>query len=155
MAKTIRDIEKIWANVEGVRKLSDRAIGVGPFGLGLDGLLTWIPVVGDIYTVGAGAWLFVQAVRAQATPVTLGKMALSLGVDTATGVVPVLGAAVDTFFPGHALAAKALQKHIETTHWVEEHEDEARASGAHDAHQAEARAQGKERVIYLGKPVTG
>ena len=54
MAKSIRDIEKIWSNVEGVKKLSDRAVGVGPFGVGMDGLLTWIPVVGDAYTVGAG-----------------------------------------------------------------------------------------------------
>ena len=41
MAKrSIRDIEKIWSNVEGVKKLSDRVIGFGPFGLGLDALLT-------------------------------------------------------------------------------------------------------------------
>ena len=57
MARSIRDIEKIWSNVEGVRKLSDRAVGVGPFGIGMDGLLTWIPWVGDVYTVGAGGWL--------------------------------------------------------------------------------------------------
>ena len=34
--RTIGDIEKIWTNVEGVKKLSDRAIGIGPFGIGLD-----------------------------------------------------------------------------------------------------------------------
>ncbi|RZJ93461.1 MAG: DUF4112 domain-containing protein, partial [Brevundimonas sp.] len=52
MAKrSIADIEKIWSNVEGVKKLSDRAIGIGPFGVGLDGLLTWIPIAGLVYSV--------------------------------------------------------------------------------------------------------
>lgn len=150
MAKSIRDIEKIWSNVEGVRKLSDRVVGVGPFGLGMDGLLTWIPWVGDVYTVGAGGWLFLQAVQAKATPATLGKMALYLASDTATGAVPFLGAVVDTLFPGHALAAKALQQHIETTHWVEDHEEGAKASGAHERHLETATREGKKRVIYLG-----
>ncbi|WP_287011698.1 hypothetical protein [Brevundimonas sp.] len=39
--RTIADIEKIWANVEGVKKLSDRVIGIGPVGFGMDALLTW------------------------------------------------------------------------------------------------------------------
>ena len=29
--RSIKDIEKIWSNVEGVKKLSDRALGFGPF----------------------------------------------------------------------------------------------------------------------------
>ena len=62
--RTIADIEKIWSNVEGVKKLSDRVIGIGPFGLGLDAMLTWVPVVGTVYTVGTGGWLMLQAVRA-------------------------------------------------------------------------------------------
>ena len=53
--RSITDIEKIWSNVEGIKKLSDRVIGIGPFGIGMDGLLTWVPVVGTVYTVGTGA----------------------------------------------------------------------------------------------------
>jgi len=151
MAKrSIGDIEKIWANVEGVKKLSDRAIGLGPFGIGLDGLLTWIPILGSIYTVGAGGWLLAQAIRAKASPGTLAQMVGYLGVDTATGSVPVLGSAVDMLFPGHLMAAKALQKEIETTHWVEANGDEARASGAHEQHLADMRLDPKlRRIVYL------
>jgi hypothetical protein len=152
MARSIRDIEKIWSNVEGVRKLSDRAVGVGPFGIGMDGLLTWIPWVGDVYTVGAGGWLMVQAMRAQATPGTLLKMAAYLASDTATAAIPFGGAVVDTLWPAHAMAARALQKDIEATHWVEEHEEEAKASGAHAGHVEAGRAAGKTRVVYLGRP---
>lgn len=148
--RTIGDIEKIWSNVEGVKKLSDRAVGLGPFGIGMDGLLTWIPVVGTVYSVGAGGWLLMQAVRAKASPATIARMVGYLGVDVATGEVPVAGDVVDFFFPGHLMAAKALQKDIETTHWVEQNERDARASGDHERHVATMKADPKKRrIIYL------
>lgn len=148
--RTIGDIEKIWSNVEGVKKLSDRAVGLGPFGIGMDGLLTWIPVVGTVYSVGAGGWLLMQAVRAKASPATIARMVGYLGVDVATGEVPVAGDVVDFFFPGHLMAAKALQKDIESTHWVEQNERDARASGDHERHLAAMKADPKKRrVIYL------
>ncbi|WP_269514326.1 DUF4112 domain-containing protein [Brevundimonas subvibrioides] len=151
MAKrSVADIEKIWSNVEGVKKLSDRVVGLGPFGIGMDGLLTWVPFVGDAYTVGAGGWLMIQAVRARASAATMARMAAYLLSDTATAAVPFAGAVVDTLFPAHLLAARALQKDIETTHWVEANEREARASGEHDRHVAKMRADPKKRrIVYL------
>lgn len=148
--RSIRDIENIWSNVEGVKKLSDRVIGIGPFGMGLDAMLTWVPVVGTAYTVGTGGWLMLQAMRAKATPATLARMGAYMAIDTATGTVPVAGDIVDTFFPGQLMAARALQKHIESTHWVEDTEANARATGDHAMH--EARVQNDKtlkRIIYL------
>jgi len=148
--RSIRDIENIWSNVEGVKKLSDRVIGIGPFGMGLDAMLTWVPVVGTAYTVGTGGWLMLQAVRAKATPATLARMGAYMAIDTATGTVPIAGDIVDTFFPGQLMAARALQKHIESTHWVEDTEASARATGDHEMH--EARVQNDKtlkRIIYL------
>ena len=152
--RSIADIEKIWSNVEGVKKLSDRAVGIGPFGIGLDGLLTWVPVVGTVYSVGAAGWLLVQGIRVRATPVTLLQMVSYLGLDTATTavgeVVPFAPDIVDLLFPGHLMAAKALQKDIESTHWVEANEREARASGAHEGHVADMRRNPKlRRIVYL------
>jgi len=148
--RTIGDIEKIWTNVEGVKKLSDRVIGIGPFGLGLDALLTWVPVVGTVYTVATGGWLVLQGLRVRAGPATLARMVAYMAVDTAAGTVPVAGDVVDTFFPGQLMAANALQKHIESTHWVEANEREARASGAHAQHLAAMGANAKaRRIVYL------
>ena len=154
--RTIGDIEKIWTHVEGGKKLSDRAVGIGPVGIGLDGLLTWVPVVGTVYSVGAAGWLLVQAARAKASPGTVARMLGYLGLDSVTtviGEVPFLDfvpSVVDVLFPGHLLAAKALQKDIETTHWVEASEREARASGEHERHLAEMRRKGGlRRVVYL------
>jgi hypothetical protein len=152
--RSIADIEKIWSNVEGVKKLSDRAVGIGPFGIGLDGLLTWIPVVGTAYSVGAAGWLLIQAAQARAAPATLLRMLSYLGLDTATTavgeVIPFAPDVVDLLFPGHLMAARALQKDIESTHWVEANEREARASGEHDGHVADMRRNPKlRRIVYL------
>ena len=154
--RTIRDIEKIWSNVEGVKKLSDRAVGIGPFGIGMDGLLTWIPVVGTVYSVGASGWLLFQATQAKASPGTMLRMATYLGLDsetTAIGEVPFLDFipnVADVLFPGHLLAAKALQKDIQSTHWVEANERDAKASGDHERHLATVRGDKTlRRVVYL------
>jgi hypothetical protein len=152
--RSIADIEKIWSNVEGVKKLSDRVVGIGPFGVGLDGLLTWIPVVGTVYSVGAAGWLLVQAGRAKATPGALLRMAGYLGLDsaaTAVGeVIPFVPDVADFLFQGHLFAARALQKDIESTHWVEANEREAKASGDHERHVADMRRNPKlRRIVYL------
>ncbi|MNR69173.1 hypothetical protein D3C85_1942450 [compost metagenome] len=48
------------------------------------------------------------------------------------------------------LAARALQKDIETTHWVEDSEASATASGEHERHLIEMRADRKKRrIVYL------
>lgn len=154
--KSIADIEKVWVDVDRLRKLSDRVVGVGPFGLGLDAALTWVPVVGTVYSVGAAGWLLLQAVKVKAPAGTVARMLAYLGLDSATtaiGEVPFLDFVpnvVDTLFPGHLLAARALQKHIETTHWVEDSFAAARASGAHERHLATVRADRKlRRIVYL------
>jgi hypothetical protein len=84
-----------WRHAETVKRLSDRLISIGPFGLGLDGVLAWVPGVGLAYSVGAGAVLLFHALQAKASPA---------------------GWAVDTQVPGHLMAAKALQKDIESRH---------------------------------------
>ena len=107
---------KAWRAADRIRRLSDRLIGIGPFGIGLDGVLAWVPGVGPFYSVAAGGLLLFFGLRGGANPATLAKMAAFLAADTATSAVPVVGWAADTFFPGHLMAAGALQKDIEARH---------------------------------------
>jgi len=105
-----------WIQAERIRRLSDRVVTLGPLGLGLDGVLAWIPGANIAYTVGAGGLLLYSAVQARASALTLARMCLYLVADSALSEVPVAGWAVDTFFPGHLMAARALQKDIEQRH---------------------------------------
>ncbi len=102
-----------WRRAERIRKLSDRVIGIGPWGLGLDGVLAWIPVAGTAYSLGGGGLLIYEAFKAGASNATIARMATYLGLDSISSGVPIVGWAVDTLFTGHAFAARALQKDIE------------------------------------------
>ncbi len=148
-ARTRAEIEQIWSHVDSIKKLTDRIIGIGPFGVGLDALLTWVPVVSPLYSAGVGVYLMSQALRARASAGTVMRMATYLVADTATDVVPFAGSVVDMIFPGHLMAAKALQKDIESTHWVEMKSADAKASGSFENQRAQAGANGLRRVVYL------
>jgi hypothetical protein len=116
MAATQDKAHQAWRAAERIKRLSDRLVGVGPIGLGLDGILAWVPVAGTVYSVGAGVLLLGAGLRGGASIMTLGRMVAYLVLDSASSTVPVAGWAVDTLFPGHLMAAKALQKDIEVRH---------------------------------------
>jgi hypothetical protein len=102
-----------YRSAETLKKMSDRVIGFGPFGVGLDGLLTWIPGAGLLYSAGASIFLLWSAVRSGATFSTLAKMAGLLGVDMLLSDVPVVGDIADVLWQGHLMAATTMQKDIE------------------------------------------
>lgn len=107
---------RAWRRAERVRLLSDRVVGFGPWGLGVDGVLAWVPVAGTVYSIGAAALLLTEAVQVRASRGTVGRMAAYLGLDSVASGVPLVGWAIDTLFTGHAFAARALQKDIERRH---------------------------------------
>lgn len=116
-----RDIaHSAWKSAETVKKLSDRVVGFGPFGIGLDGLLAWIPGAGLIYSGGAAVYLLYLAVRSGASFTAFAKMAGVLGIDVLmSGVpLPVLPDIADMLWQGHLMAANALQKDIEGRHGI-------------------------------------
>lgn len=105
-----------WRRAERIRRLSDRVVGVGPWGLGLDGVLAWVPVAGTAYSLGAAGVLIYEAAKAGASHATIARMAAYLGLDSVASGIPIVGWAVDTLFTGHAFAARALQRDIERRH---------------------------------------
>ena len=105
-----------WRNAERIKRLSDKLIRLGPFGIGLDAVLDWAPGAGPLYSAGAGGLLIHEAVKSGASAATIARMAAYLIVDTATSSVPIVGWTIDALFPGHLMAAKALQKDIEARH---------------------------------------
>lgn len=111
-----------WKSAEAVKKLSDRVIGIGPFSVGLDGILTWIPGAGIVYSAGASLFLLYTALRGGASAGTLLKMAGYLGLDVVLSDFPVPGVAdlFDLLWQGHLMAATALQKDIEGRHGLPE-----------------------------------
>jgi len=112
MTIATQDAHRAWITAEKIKRVSDRLIGLGPFSVGLDGLLAWVPVAGTVYSLGAGAWLLVEAARMRASSWTLTRMTFYVGFRTLVSVVPLEGWLVDFLFRGHLFAANALQKDI-------------------------------------------
>lgn len=107
---------RAWLRAERIKQLSDRVIGLGPWGVGVDGVLAWVPVAGTVYSLGAAGLLLNEAFQAGASRATLLRMTAYLGLDSVSSGVPIVGWALDTLFTGHAFAARALQKDIERRH---------------------------------------
>lgn len=116
MADDREKAHSAWRSAERIKVLSDRVIGVGPFGIGLDGVLAWVPIASTVYSVGAGGLLMMHGARAGASLGTLARMAAYIGFNSAASTIPVVSWTVDMLFPGHLMAAKALQKDIEARH---------------------------------------
>src|SRR4051812_42587243 len=60
-------IREIWNQAELVKTLSDGLIRIGPWGLGLDGLLAFLPGANLVYGLGAGGVLVWLAIKAEAS----------------------------------------------------------------------------------------
>jgi hypothetical protein len=106
--QSIRDLESLRNSVQMVGKLSDSVIGVGPFSLGLDGVLSWIPGVGEVYSAAAGTFIIVQGLRAgvsKRTLVAAGGLMLSR---TAISAVPLAGPLAADVFLAHKWSAKMV-----------------------------------------------
>lgn len=104
---------RAWRNAERIKKLSDNLVRIGPWGLGLDGVLAWVPVAGTLYSVGSGGLLLYEGIKAKASSWTLARMAAYMIVNSAMSDVPIVGWAMDTLFRAQLMAANALQKDIE------------------------------------------
>jgi hypothetical protein len=107
---------RAWRNAERIKRLSDNLIKIGPWGIGLDGVLAWVPAAGTIYSVGTAGLLLYEGVKAKASPWTLTRMAAYMITNSAMSDVPVVGWAMDTLFRAQLMAANALQKDIEARH---------------------------------------
>jgi hypothetical protein len=100
-------------SVATVGRLSDSLVRFGPFRLGLDGVLSWIPGVGEIYSTGAAAFIIVQGVRARVPVHVLVACAALMGSRTVVSAVPLAGPLAADLFLAHRLSANMVVRAID------------------------------------------
>ena len=113
MNRSTAELRTIRDTVSLVGRLSDSIVRLGPFSLGIDGVLSWIPAVGEIYSVSAGAFILVQGARAGVPASVLARAALVLGVRTLGDVVPLAGPLFADVFTAHKWAANMVVRAID------------------------------------------
>ena len=139
--------------IERIGRVSDDLVRVGPFRFGWDGVLEFIPFVGEAYSLGAGAWLLAAGRRAHVPAATLAGAGALVGARTAIGafdLVPLAGIAGDLIagaFRGHRRAARLLLKSIDATHYVEG----LRTVDLELQAEADRRRLGARRTVFLGE----
>jgi len=102
------DLERIKRSVEWVGRLSDGLIRIGPWGLGVDGVLAWIPGVGEIYSALAGGFILIQGARAKVPfHILLASAALLVG-RMGFDAIPLGGPVVADLFIAHKWAARLV-----------------------------------------------
>jgi hypothetical protein len=81
--------------------------------LGIDGILSWIPGVGEIYSGGAAAFILVQGARAAVPLPTLAAAGALLACRTAITALPLAGPVAADLFTAHRWAAALIVRAID------------------------------------------
>lgn len=156
LARSHADLHNIRTAVEQIRHVSDRLIGVGPVGIGLDGVLSFLPAVGVVYSAATGAMLLLQAIRARAAPGVVLQIAILMTINTLLDVpggtpLGVFSGIADTLFTAQKWGVNALLKHMDNTIYLEGTREQARANPAYGDIIARIRSgKEKRRVVILG-----
>jgi hypothetical protein len=113
MTKSDPELRAIRDSVALVGRLSDSLLKVGPFSVGLDGVLAWVPGLGDVYSTVAGAFIVVQGARAGVPVPVLGGAAMLIVCRTLVGAIPLAGSAFADVFTAHKWAAAMIVRAID------------------------------------------
>jgi hypothetical protein len=110
---TQAELIAIRASLERIARLSDGLIRIGPWGLGLDGILSWIPGLGELYSICAATFILAQGVRAQVPLATLLVAATLMGGRTVISALPFAGPLVADMFTLHRMSVRLIVRAID------------------------------------------
>jgi hypothetical protein len=102
------DLLAIRASVDRMGRLSDNIFRIGPLSVGLDGILSWIPAVGELYSAGAAVFLIGQGLRARVDIGTLVVCGALMASRTAITAVPLLGPLASDVLTMHKWSARLI-----------------------------------------------
>jgi hypothetical protein len=156
LAKSHIAINNLRSGIARIGKMSDNVVGVGPIGIGIGGVLAWIPVVGPLYSFGAGGLLLLAGLRAR-VPLSVmipSFVLLSLRTtgEAVSDLFPVLNIPADVaidLFRAHKWTADMMIKAIDETHYVEGRRHPSNPAYVETRARIRSGAE-KRRVVFLG-----
>lgn len=84
--------------------------------VGLDSVIGFVPVVGDLFTGAMGAYLVWEARNLGMSKWTLARMTANVGVDTALGAIPFVGDVFDFVFRSNSRNLRLIKRHLDRHH---------------------------------------
>lgn len=100
-------------SIERLARLMDAAIRLPVIGpVGLDPLLSLVPVAGDLLAAAIGVSLVARSIRYGVPPEIVARMLANLLVDVLLGAVPVAGDLADVWFRANMRNVELLRQHL-------------------------------------------
>jgi uncharacterized protein DUF4112 len=84
--------------IEYLEWLTERAIRVGPWSFGLDGILGLVPGLGDLISGLISAYIVACAARDGVPRAAVARMITNVAIDTALGSIPIAGDVFDFLY---------------------------------------------------------
>jgi hypothetical protein len=110
------DRSRALAEVETLAWILDNSIpvpGTGGRRFGIDAVIGFVPVVGDLVSGGLGLFVVWRASRLGLPRVVVARMLANSAIDLAIGSIPVLGDAFDLWFKANTRNIGLMRRHLE------------------------------------------
>ena len=113
-----RDAVAVRQRIEAAEKLLERMFTIPGTrqNLGLDAILTLVPVAGDAVGAAMGLYLVWEARNLGMSRWQMARMLGNVGIDALIGAVPLLGVVGDFFFRSNSRNLKIIRKHLDKHH---------------------------------------
>lgn len=112
------DPVSIRKRIEAMEHLLERSMVVPGtnYPIGLDTIIGFVPVVGDIVTAVMGAYIVWEAKNLGLPRWKLWQMIGNIAIDGAVGAVPVVGDAFDVVYRSNTKNLRIVKKHLDKHH---------------------------------------
>ena len=101
--------------VERLARFLDQWIKIGPFSIGLDGLLGLMPGIGDVTGGAFSALIIFKAFRDGVSKPAILRMLVNVGIDSLVGTIPVIGDLFDFAFKANLKNLEIYQQSLTGT----------------------------------------
>ena len=112
------DPNSVRQRVEAMEHLLERAFAIPGTNqrVGLDVLLDFVPVVGDLAGAALGSYMIWEARNLGMSKWAMTRMAGNVGADFLLGLIPWIGAIPDYFFRSNSRNLKIIKRHLDKHH---------------------------------------
>lgn len=113
-----RDPQSIRKRIEMMELVLERAFILPGINrrIGLDAIVGFIPVLGDVITAAMGAWIVWEAKNLGLSRWQIARMSANVGLDTLIGAVPLVGDVFDLAFRSNSRNLKIIRRHLDRHH---------------------------------------
>ena len=113
-----RDVASARLRIEMMERVLERAFVIPGLnrGFGLDAIIGFVPLAGDVITGVMGVYLVWEARNIGLPKRTIARMLMNVGVDTTLGAIPLFGDVFDFLFRSNTRNLRLIKRHLDRHH---------------------------------------